>query len=271
LPDLGMYITVACTSLNCVKNMSYCPKCGKEVNEDATYCTHCGATLRREAPTREFGEYGEGAMGHLSLAFNLVMAKPMVFVPAILGGVISTLIGAASGAFFGISSWAWGRNPLLFPASIGLMVLGIVFAIISGVAIYVLNFASIDMSRDAYVDEPLDLMGSVNYALRRIGTFIIASIIGAILAITIILIPVVIFMFVIIVVDETGIGDAISKALSAIGSDFGDVIIVIIVAIVGSAILGWVPVIGGLLTTALNVVIGLAFMDIYFRYRQARY
>ncbi len=253
--------------------MPFCPRCGKEVDEDATFCPSCGASLKEDMPGRRPVDYNTkvGAMEHLSLAFNLAMAKPLVFAPALLGGVLSTLIGAFSGAFFGASGWAWGRNPLLTSFSVGLTAVGIVLAIVSGVVAFVLNFASLDMSRDAYVDEPLDLMGSVNYVLRRIGTFIVASIIGAILAITIILIPVVIFMFVIIVVDETGIGEAISKAFGAIGSDLGDVIIVIIVAIVGSAILGWVPVIGSLLTTALNVVIGLAFMDIYFRYRQAMY
>lgn len=253
--------------------MPYCQKCGNEVDEDATFCPSCGASMREGVPGRRPVDYYSrvGAMEHLSLAFNLAMAKPLVFAPALLGGVLSTLIGAFSGALLGASGWTWGRNPLLVPVSVGLMATGVVLAIISGVVAFVFNFASLDMSRDAYVDEPLDLMVSVNYVLRRIGTFIVASIIGAILAITIILIPVVIFMFVIIVVDETGIGDAISKAFSAIGSDLGDVIIVIIIAIVGSAILGWVPVIGGLLTTALNVVIGLAFMDIYFRYRQARY
>ncbi|MCW3992886.1 MAG: hypothetical protein NWE79_09255, partial [Candidatus Bathyarchaeota archaeon] len=83
-------------------------------------------------------------------------------------------------------------------------------------------------------------------------------------------IPVVIFMFVIIVVDETGIGSAISKAFSVIGSDLGDVVVVIILAIVGSIILGLIPFVGGLLTKLLNVVIGLAFMDIYYRYKQSR-
>lgn len=251
--------------------MPYCPKCGKEVEEGATYCTHCGASLKGEAFYQRPGDYSVGALGHLSVAFNLAMERPMVFVPAILGGILSTVVGAVSGAFYGASGWAWGRSPLLVPASVGLMAIGVVLAIISGAVAYVLNFASVDMSRDAYVDDPLDLIGSANYVISRIVTFILASIVGAILAVTIILIPVVLFMFVIIVVDETGIGNALSRAFSAIGSDLGDVIVVIIVAIVGSAVLGWVPMIGGLLTTALNVVIGLAFMDIYFRYRQARY
>jgi hypothetical protein len=136
---------------------------------------------------------------------------------------------------------------------------------------YILTFASLDMSRDAYLNEPLNLGGSVNYVFGRIGTFIIASIVGAILSITIILIPAVIFMLTIIVIDETGIMDALTKALRVIGRDLGDVITVIIVAIVGSIILGIVPLIGGFLTSALNVIIGLAFIDIYFQYKREGY
>ncbi len=251
--------------------MPYCPKCGKEVSEDAVYCPNCGASLKEGARPRE--SYPRvGALGHLSLAFNLAMAKPLVFAPALIGGFISSLLGILGGALGGAAGWQyWRSNPFIGPAYPGLLVVGALLAIVGAAISYVLTFASIDMSRDAYVDEPLDLRGSVNYVVRRIGTFILASIVGAIMAITIILIPVVIFMFVIIVVDETGIGSAISRAFSAIGSNLGDVIIIILVAIVGSAVLGWIPLIGWLLTTALNVVIGLAFIDIYFRYKAARY
>jgi hypothetical protein len=252
--------------------MPYCPKCGKEVEEGAAYCPSCGASLREGTPGEvPIGFPSDvGVVEHLSIAFNLAMAKPMIFVPAILGSVISSLIGLASSAFVGASRWPWwSGGAFMGPAGPGLMGAGVLFGIVGAAVSYVLGFASIDMSREAYVNEPLDLMGSVNYVLGRLGTFIIASIVGAIMAITIILIPVVLFMFVIIVVDDTGIGSAISRAFSAIGRDLGDVILVIIVAIVGSAILGFVPLIGGLLTTALNVIIGLAFIDIYLRYKKS--
>ena len=252
--------------------MPYCPKCGKEVEEGAAYCPSCGASLREGAPGEVPGGYPSdvGAVEHLSIAFNLAMAKPMVFVPAILGSIISSLIGLASSAFVGASGWPWwSGGAFIGPARPGLAGAGILFGIVGAAISYVLGFASIDMSRDAYVNEPLDLMRSVNYVLGRLGTFIIASVVGAIMAITIILIPVVLFMFVIIVVDDTGIGSSISRAFSAIGRDLGDVILVIIVAIVGSAILGFVPLIGDLFTTALNVIMGLAFIDIYLRYKRS--
>jgi hypothetical protein len=98
--------------------------------------------------------------------------------------------------------------------------------------------------------------------------FILASIIGAILAITIILIPVVILMFVIMVIDETGIGDSISIAFKVLGNRLGDIIILIIIAIVGSFVLSLIPFIGSILVAGFTVLVGLAFIDIYYNYKK---
>jgi hypothetical protein len=89
-----------------------------------------------------------------------------------------------------------------------------------------------------------------------------------VMAITIILIPAVVFMFVIIVMDETSIGVAVSRSFSVLSSDLGDIILILIIAIVGSAVLGFVPFISGLLNACFNVVIGLAFIDVYHNYRK---
>jgi hypothetical protein len=236
--------------------MPYCPKCGTEVTIDERYCRECGEILIKEGekqiPMRETTQ--ASAIDHLRRGYELAMEKPMIFTPAIISGVISIFLSIISRGFF---------EGLYFPYFLGLGLFSIIGFIIS----YILNFASIDMSRDAYFNTPLDLMESVNYVLRRIGTFIIASIIGVILSITIILIPVVILMFVIIVIDETGIGDALSKAFGVLTKDLADVILVLIVSILGSIVLGWVPIIGELLKACLNVIIGIAFIDIYVKYK----
>lgn len=197
-----------------------------------------------------------GAVEHLSLGFNLAMARPMVFAPVLLGGIISIIIDN----LWGSQPDPTGLAPILFFASI--------VSIIGSIITFVLNFATIDMARDAYMDQPLDLGRSFNYALSRIVTFFIASIVAALLSITIILIPVAILLMVIIVMDETGIMDAVSKAFSVLSRDLGDVIVILVVSVVGYALLGWAPVIGGLLTASFGVVIDLAFIDVYHKYRQ---
>jgi len=251
--------------------MVHCPKCGKEVSEDDVFCPNCGETLKKteETVAPRTSAISPGAMVHLNFAFNLSMKKPAIFVPAILGGIISLLISGLTSLWFGAYSWQmwWLYGPNA-PGLMALVALSALLGFVGAIISYILFFASLDMSRDAYVDAPLDLGGSVRYVLGRIGTLILASIVGFIMTITIILIPVALLMFVIMVVDETGIGKSISRAFSVVGKTLGSVLIILVVAIVGSIIIGFIPIIGGLLTACLNVVIGLAFIDLYSNYKK---
>lgn len=230
--------------------MPFCRSCGKEVPENAVHCPHCGERIRAPATERV------GAGQHLSIAFRIATEKPLIFAPVVISGLISVVIDNIWGTPFLQS----GFSPILFFAGI--------ISLVGSIINYLLNFASIDMSRDAYMGEPLDLMDSVNYVVSRIGTFFVASILGAVMAITIILIPAVVFMFVIIVMDETSIGVAVSRSFSVLSRDLGDIILILIIAIVGSAVLGFVPLISGLLNACYNVVIGLAFIDVYNNYKK---
>jgi len=180
----------------------------------------------------------------------------MVFAPVIIGGLISSAITV------------WGRQPLAQSGFVPVVLIGALISIVGAIVSFILNFATIDMARDAYMDEPLDMGRSFNYAAGRIVTFFIASIVAGILSITIILIPVAILMMVIIVMDETGIVDALGKSFGVLGRDLGDIIVILVVAIIGYAILGWVPLIGGLLTSCFSVVIDLAFINVYDLFRK---
>lgn len=236
--------------------MPFCPKCGVEVDGDPEYCPSCGESLKGPKG-RPSGRGGEARAGdHLSLGFNISLAQPMVFAPVIIGGLISSAIDV------------WGRQPLSQSGFVPVAFIGALISIIGAVVSFILNFAAIDMARDAYMDEPLDLGRSFNYASGRIVTFFLASIVAGILSITIVLIPVAILMMVIIVIDETGISDAVGQAFSVLGRDLGDIIVILIVAIIGYAILGWVPLIGGLLTSCFSVVLDIAFINVYDSYRR---
>jgi hypothetical protein len=210
-----------------------------------------------------------GAMEHLSFAFNLASRKPVVFLPAILGGVISMVISGVASLAMG--AYPWGFAPgfgYLTPRLASFIILAGLASIAGAIISYILFFASLDMSRDAYLDRPLDLGKSVGYVLRRLGTIVVASIVGAILMVTIILIPVALLMFVILVFDETGVGDSISKAFGVLRRELGDVIILLVIAIVGSFILGLIPMIGSLLSSAFNVIISIALIDLYSYYKK---
>jgi hypothetical protein len=249
--------------------MPYCPKCGGEVAEGDRFCPKCGERLEREE-RGEAAPPSPGAMEHLSFAFNLASRKPMVFLPAILGGVISMVISGVASLTMGAYPWGFapgfGYTPT--PRLASIIILAGLASIVGAIISYILFFASLDMSRDAYLDRPLDLGKSVGYVLRRLGTIVVASIVGAILMVTIILIPVALLMFVILVFDETGVGDSISKAFGVLRRELGDVIILLVIAIVGSFILGLIPMIGSLLSSAFNVIISIALIDLYSYYKK---
>jgi hypothetical protein len=229
--------------------MPNCPKCGGEVREDATFCPNCGNKLKPEsgepgaAPVERKRSYTE----HLTIGFNVATQNPMVFVPSILAGLVSSGI-----------SWLGLGLPDLMP---------LLLALVASIVSFLLSFASLDMSRDAYNKQPLDLGGSVGYVAGRIVEFFVAAVVGGIMAVTIFLIPVVTLMFTIMVIDETGLSSAISKAFSVLGAELKDVVLILLVSIAGAIAISFVPLVGGLLSSALNVVVGLAFIDLYYNYK----
>jgi len=197
-----------------------------------------------EAPSETKRSFTE----HLKIGYNVANQNPTVFVPALLAGIISSGI-----------NWLSQGNP----GEIGIL-LSLAAAIIS----FMLSFASLDMSRDAYNRQPLDLGQSMSYVSGRLLAFIVAAIVGGIMSITIILIPVVVLMFSIMVIDETGLTNALSKAFSVLGADLSDVLLILLVSIIGSFVISFVPLVSGLLNAALNVIIGLAFIDLYYNYKK---
>jgi hypothetical protein len=238
----------------------FCSNCGASIEEGVSFCPQCGNNLKvaETGPPRTppigttenvTRERSRGAVEHLTIGYNVAMSNPMVFVPALLSGVIGIIISYITGTLY----------------SFGL--LSLILGLISTAISFILGFASLDMSRDAYSKQALDLGSSTSYVFQRLTVFLIAAIFGALLSITIVFIPAVILTFVIMVIDETGIMDAFGKAFKVLFSDLGDIIIVLIIAIIGSFVFGYIPFFSTFLNSALNVVISLAFIDIYVNYK----
>lgn len=204
----------------------------------------------------------------LSRAYEIISSQPQVLYPALIGAAIPFLVGLAQ--LLVLPGFGYGFPSLFFgfhPAFLGLVLLFALAGLIGLVVMFVMSFASIEMSRRAYLGEATSVSESVSYVLDRIGTIVVAAIVGGILSVTVVLIPVVILMFVVIVVEETGISDALSKSFEVAGERLGPVVILAVVAIVGGGILNLIPIIGSLILAAWYVLIGLSFMHIYFDYR----
>ena len=189
------------------------------------------------------------AMDHLRIGFNVAMEQPMVFLPPIISGVLGFLVSYT-----------------LTNVNVG----ALLFTLIGSTSMifsFILNFASTDMSRDAYYKQPLDLGQSIEYIIGRFFTFVIAAVFGGLLSITVILMPVVLFMFVIMVLDETDIMDAFEKAINVLRAELSDVLVLIVVSIVASLVIGYVPLFSSLLNSIVNVILGIAFIDIYVTHK----
>ena len=224
-----------------------CPNCGEAVKEDSQFCPSCGTDL---STGKAYDGAPDGtekrALDHITVGYTVAFDQPIVFLPPLISGLLGTIVSYI-GAFSGTLS----------------LILGVMVSILS----FILTFASLDMSRDAYYKQPLDLMRSVNYIAGRFFIFLIAAIFGGILSITIILIPVVLFMFVIMVMDETDIMDSFQKSIEVIRAELSDVIVIIIVSIIASAIVSFIPLVSSILDVIVNVIFGISFIDIYATYK----
>ena len=229
--------------------MKSCPNCEAENESDVNFCHKCGYDFTTDSPQIESltpGRSEKGAVEHLQVGYNIALNQPIVFLPSVVAGLLGIMVNYLPGNI--------GYNAIL---------IGLASSIIS----FILGFASTDMSRDAYFKQPLELGRSVNYVVGRFFEFLLAAIVGGLLSITIILIPVVIFMFVIMVLDETGMWDSFSSALNVIRAELRDVIVILLISIVASVIVGYVPFFSSLLDSVINVIVGIAFIDIYVTYK----
>jgi hypothetical protein len=236
----------------------FCKYCDSVVEDGELFCSQCGAKLESDISPqrREKGRHsgaprgvGKGAMQHLSIGYGVAMEQPKVFLPSILSGVIGILV-------------SYGLNSVGFSETLS-TILGLSSSIIS----FILGFVSMDMSRDAYYKQTLDLTQSIEYVLGRIFIFFFAAIFGGLLSITVILIPIMIFMFTIMIIDETGIIDALQKAFNVIKDDVGDVLILLLMSIIASWVMSYIPFFSTLLNSMVNVIIGLAFIDVYVSFK----
>ena len=55
-----------------------------------------------------------------------------------------------------------------------------------------------------------------------------------------------------------------------LGDRLGDMIVLLVIALIGAFVLSQVPIVGSFLTAAFNVLVGLAFIDVYHNYKTTK-
>jgi hypothetical protein len=255
--------------------MPYCPHCGKEVPEDAKYCESCGEAIITNIPRAE----QKGLIEHIKSGIIFAVANPVIFIPEALAGLwgkVMVWVFTQVGSFFDLESWYNSYYPQLTTAAyqvqdyenlppevwqfaLTILLLSIIWVTVSGL----FTFTLVRTIWNIHKYENPDLVESFRYVGSRFGRLFLAAFIGNILTATIILIPAVLYMYAVMVVDETGIREGLSKGFSTSLKRLG-ASVVLIAAYFGLKLLfDYIPYAGDILFAVPGSIITVIFVDLY--------
>ncbi|MEM2342063.1 MAG: hypothetical protein QXX94_04070 [Candidatus Bathyarchaeia archaeon] len=192
----------------------------------------------------------------ISKGIDISIKNPILFVPYAAPIIIQLIFGVLAYTlsvryFYTIQYFDVGLY-------MGISLLGSLIAAIFG---FIAGCMLVDMSNDAISGRPVDLRKSLNLVMGKIGTLIIAAIIAALCSITIILLPIAIFIIVIAILDEIDAIESTKKALNFVANNIGEVfiIIVIVVGAIASFGLSFIPVVGPFIGAIVNWFLNAIF------------
>jgi len=204
----------------------------------------------------------------ISIGANTALKNPVLFVPQLVPLAIELLFGFLAHYVFPTEY----RIPTIagpivhrVPNFTLIMVGGFIAAIVG----FITACMVVDMANDALIGARVNMSKSLNLVLGRIGPLIVAAIIAAILSITIILLPVAIFIPITAIIERLGPVESTKKAFSFVVNNLGEVIVFIIIVIVVSIILAFIPLIGRALVWIADVIFTVAAIDLYLKRSRA--
>ncbi len=253
----------------------YCKKCGAENEDDALFCEKCGAELEKGVSKEARGKKSIGDI--LSEALNRITENPMMIVPYLIP-VVLTLIGSfvAWGSLVSVKEIGPGFNfNANFFKDTALAYMG--FASILGVLSWIFGIVAtafaINMTYNAVNGRKVTL--SEAWSEIGAGKILILLVVAIITAILTILgffalcigalIVAILLMFVNqgIVIDNLDIGATFSNSYHIAKDNFFDVLILAIVFFILSFLVGWIPVIGGVLSVLVGMYGTVSYTILY--------
>jgi len=259
--------------------MSFCPFCQNEVNENGKYCSRCGQQLNLNENDRSVEQKRRGLLNHTKYSLSFIKNNPIILIPEFTMGVVSW------GIFRLLSeSFIWFNLDDLFRDYLGIntspfisvsytndistlfwilpIVMMVVLFVVTGVS-GLFTFLTFHMAWERTQDNKIDFRDSVSYVKSRFGKYFLASIVASALALTLILLPAVLFMYAIMVVDCSGIRDGLSKGFKLSVDNIGTSVGLVFFYFIAIWLVSLVPVIGTFLGFLPAVVFELAALDLY--------
>lgn len=206
----------------------------------------------------------------ISKGIDISMKNPILFVPYAVPVIVQLIFGVLAYTL----SVRYFYNIQYFDVGLymGISLLGSLIAAILG---FIAGCMLVDMSNDAINGRSIDLRKSFNLVMGRIGTLIIAAIIAALCSITVILLPIAIFIIVIAILEEIDAIESTRKAFNFVANNLSEVIVFMIIVIVVGAIasfgLSFIPVagpfIGAIVNWFLNAIFTVSAVYFYISLR----
>ncbi len=255
--------------------MPLCPECNKPINEDQNYCPYCGKVLDTNIPIPH-NQLRTSLFSSIKHALGVVKNNPILFLPELLASFLGWGLGEALNLI--LTSLLSGLNTnvtyvgyhliqeyddSVYMIGIAVILAGLLVSAISGI----FTFGLFHLTKNVYEHNDVNFGDTLRYLKGRFVILYFASLIGSLLSLTVILVPAVIYMYSVMVIEETGIRNGLSEgfkiSLNKILTSFGWVIIYMIFRLAVQLFLPYSDFFFVIPGTILTV----ASIDIYYNYK----
>jgi len=189
----------------------------------------------------------------ISRGLDISVKNPMLLAPFAAPIIVQWVFSALAQLFPIRYYFIEAPNPFI------LMFGSFVAAILGFVAACML----IDMVNDSLSGRPIDLRKSLNLVVSRIGTLIVTAIIAALFSITVILLPIAMFIVVIAIIEELDAVESVKRSFNFVLSNVGEVLVFIILVIVIGAVFSYgfslIPIVGSYIGAVVSWLLNAIF------------
>ena len=202
--------------------MPYCSRCGLEVPEETGHCPRCGTEIKQEIRR----VYHRSTTGHILHAVKIARENPLVFVPSLIGSILSILGGiileswdvyrgfyddlldymyAQSGVLpvsYSSSSFSFDWSLLVSWVPLALLVLSLIS--------WLSYLASYDLGWMALNGEKPDVLSSYRHIASNIFRFVLGGVYS------LVFVSVALFLFLLLMIGSAFIGISLAAVIGFI-------------------------------------------------------